>query len=115
MYLFEKLEELVGSEVELFENRNTGRLEIRPMTQGSKKSLTGRYIGYVGQDYIVLEFKGVGGAHYDAYHFSQIVMRDWDGRLATSKHAKKDSRQGDSGSSTPPQSSRRSHDQEWLQ
>jgi len=115
VYLYEKLQELIGAEVELFENRNTGRMEIRPMTQGSKKSLTGRYIGGAGQDYIVLEFKGVGGAHYDAYHLSQIVLRDWDGRLAAGKDAKRGVRTGEAGGPAPSSPSARSRDQEWLQ
>ena len=38
MYLYEKLEELIGTEVELFENRNTGRLEIRPSEGEGKKA-----------------------------------------------------------------------------
>ena len=116
MYLFEKLEELIGTEVDLFENRNTGRLELRPITQGSKSSITGRYIGGVGQDYVVIEYKGVGGAHYDAYPFSQIALRDWDGRLTAGKDSQKSSpRSEEPGGSASPQSSGRSRDNDWLQ
>ncbi|MFO8009853.1 MAG: hypothetical protein R6U89_03470 [Dehalococcoidia bacterium] len=114
MHLYEVLQDMSGSEVELFENRNTGRLEIRPAAEGRKTSISGRYIGDVGEDYVVIEVKTVGGTHFDAYPFSQIVLRDWDDRLAGGRPSRKKAAQPETGTGGQSQGPSRQRDQEWL-
>lgn|GEM_PF-3086633 len=110
MYLYEKLEELIGTEVELFENRNTGRLEIRPSEGEGKKSVSGRYISDVGEDYILVEVRGVGRPHFDAYPLAQIALRDWDDRFVGKGSRNRPAKEGPGRASSP----NRPDNDEWL-
>ncbi len=114
MQFYQILEQMIGAEVELFENRNTGRLEIRPSDAEAKSSSTGKYIGSVGEDYVVIEFRGLGNPHYDAYPFAQVTLRNWDDALLDSTPTS--IRQTESGKNEEKRSggSRDRGTQDWL-
>ena len=111
MYFYEKLQDLIGIEVELFENRNTGRLEIRPADIDAKKSGTGRFIGDVGEDCITIEVRGVGRPYYDVYPFAQVTLRGWDSRVVSGA-GKKQRATPSAGSQSTQRGKAGSHD--WL-
>lgn len=113
MYLYEKLQQLIGTEVELFENRNTGRLEIRPADSDARRGSTGRFIGDAGEDNVTIEIRGVGRPYYDIYPFSQITFRGWDSRvLSEATPARKQS--GPSSGGKPSASPGRPESHDWL-
>ncbi len=107
MFFYEKLEDLIGAEVELFENRNTGKLEIRPAEFEGKKAPTDSFISDVGQDYVTIEIRGVGKPYFDAYPFTQVTLRGWDDRLLAGKSKKPQAASGgisDTKTPSPPNS-----------
>ncbi len=115
MLFYEILEQFIGAEIELFENRTTGRLEIRPADIAIKKGTSGKYISDVGQDYVVIEFASMTGSHFDAYPFAQVTMRNWNDQLVVNTAKKQTVEEKDNRPlKSPPASSERSQKEEWF-
>ena len=114
MQFYQLLEKLIGTEVELFENRNTGRLEIRPTSNDERAGSSGRFIYGVGEDYVTIEFRAVGVPHYDAYPFAQVTLRGWDSIILDDSvpRGKPDPRQKSEG--PKPKTSRNQGSHDWL-